>query len=510
MRARRPGTSLRASAITVAVLLVAAVGGTVTAGPAAAAVTAISTNPALYPTFNPGVSDYVVRCTQTTPVSVTVTATTGTTVRVDGKVPSGGAVQVPLRYGQSFTIAATSSGVTQNYFVRCLPAGFPTWTSQRSGSPQAEYYVVAPSLGFRASRWVIVYDTNGVPMWWTAPATNLPLDAKLVKNGASTDVLWADMQGNNVNVGPAAEERSLDGRSARTIHIVGPAGGPTYNLNPHEVQLLGNGDYLLIGDYSRSGVNLSSIGGAANATILDDVVQEVTPAGAAVWTWDAYDHVGVDEVDQPWRSTAIAGTGAHDVFHINSATTDNAGNVLVSLRFTDAVFLVANPAGTSNPGRIVWKLGGVAAQKDGGKVLTISDPGCSGSCFGGQHYARFFDAGDAKLYVTLHDNGTNRGRAPRAVRYQIDTVAGTATRVEQLADPTIRSASCCGSAKKLAGGDWVASWGANPLVAEYSASGARVFSITFSGAYSYRADPVAPGVLTRAALRTAMNTLYPR
>ena len=112
--------------------------------------------------------------------------------------------------------------------------------------------------------------------------------------------------------------------------------------------------------------------------------------------------------------------------------------------------------------------------------------------------------------MTLHDNGTNRGRAPRAVRYLIDTAAGTATRVEQVADPAIRSASCCGSAKKLAGGDWVASWGANPLVAEYSASGARVFSITFSGAYSYRADPVLPGVLTRAALRTAMNTLYPR
>ena len=39
-----------------------------TAAPAGAAVTAISTNPALYPAFSPGVSDYVVRCTQTTPV----------------------------------------------------------------------------------------------------------------------------------------------------------------------------------------------------------------------------------------------------------------------------------------------------------------------------------------------------------------------------------------------------------------------------------------------------------
>ena len=514
MRARRPWRSLRASAVTVAVLFAGAVGGVtggaIAAGPAAAAVTAISTNPALYPTFNPGVSDYVVRCTQTTAVRVTVTATAGTTVHVDGKVPAGGAVQVPLRYGQSFTIEATSAGMTQDYFVRCLPAGFPPWTSQRPGTPQAEYYLVAPSLGFGASRWVIIFDTHGVPIWWMAPAANLPLDAKLVQNGSSTDVLWTDMQASNVNVGPAAEEHSLDGRTSRTVHIVSPAGGPTYNLNPHEVQLLGNGDDLLIGDYPRPGVDLSPIGGSTSATILDDVVQEVTPAGAAVWTWDAYDHVGIAEVDPQWRSTAIAGTAAHDVFHINSATTDGAGNLLVSLRYTDAAFFVDNPAGTTNAGRVVWKLGGVAAQKDGGQVLTISDSGCSGTCFGGQHYARFFDAGDGKQYVSLHDNGTNRGRSPRAVRYLIDPLAGIATRVEQVTDPAIRSASCCGSAKRLPGGDWVASWGANPLVAEYTPAGARVFSITFNGPYSYRTDPVLPGVLTRPALRAAMNTMSPR
>ncbi len=53
-------------------------------------------------------------------------------------------------------------------------------------------------------------------------------------------------------------------------------------------------------------------------------------------------------------------------------------------------------------------------------------------------------------------------------------------------------------------------WGANPLVAEYSPSGGRVFALTFSGAYSYRADPVLPGLLSRDALRSGMNTRYPR
>jgi len=469
-----------------------------------------STTPGLYPAFAPGISDYVVRCTPGVPVQVSVAnsdaADTTTTVSVGGQAPKAGAftTSVGLGYSQGFTVAVAQGAASTSYHVRCLPSGFPSWTTQRPGTPQAQFYLVAPSLGSAPTSWAIVYDANGVPLWWMAPSgTSRPLDAKLVLNGGRPDVLWTDMQAGNVNVGPAAEEHSLDGSFSRTIHISSP-----YTLNPHEVQRLSNGNYLVIGGYNKTGVDLTPIGGTANATILDDVIQEVTPTGAVVWTWDAFNHVGIDEVDTPWRSTATAGTGVHDVFHINSAVTDASGNLLVSLRYTDAVFYVTDPGASASPGKVVWKLGGTTTQHDGGTVLAISDPSCTGSCFGGQHYARFFDAGDGNLYVTLHDNGTNRGRAPRAVRYRIDLANGTATRVEQVTDASVPSASCCGSAQRLPGGDWVVSWGANPVVAEYSTSG-RVFSITFSGAYSYRADAILPGVLTPDMLRSAMDTRYP-
>jgi Arylsulfotransferase (ASST)/Fibronectin type III domain len=473
----------------------------------------ISTSPGLYPAFSPAISDYVVRCSPATPVAVSVSnsdsSDTTTTVSVDGQPAKAGmfTAKVSVGYSQSFAIALTQGTTAQQYFVRCLPSGFPTWSSQHVGATQSQYYLVAPSLGTSASRWAIIYDTDGVPLWWMAPSTAsvLPLDVKLVENGGRPDVLWTDMQSGSINVGTGAEEHSLDGSFAQTIHIASP-----YTLNPHEVQRLANGDYLVIGGYNRSGVNLSSIGGPASATILDDVVEEVTPAGTAVWTWDAYDHVGIDEVDSPWWKTAVSGSGAHDVYHINSAVTDSGGNLLVSLRYTDAVFFVADPAGASNPGRVMWKLGGTSNQKDGGTVLAISDPSCSGSCLGGQHYARFVDLGDGHLYVSLHDNGTNRGRPPRAVLYAVDPAAGTATRVEQLTDSSITASSCCGSAERLSGsGDWVVAWGSNPMVAEY-ASGSPVFTLAFSGAYSYRADAIAPGVLTREQLRGAMDTLYPR
>jgi Arylsulfotransferase (ASST)/Fibronectin type III domain len=496
-----------------ALLTICAVVASVNAAGSAASVSTvgISTTPALYPAFDPGITSYVVRCTPSTPVGVSVSnsdpSDTTTTVSVNGQAPTTGAfsTQVSLGYSQGFTITVANGATTRDYDVRCLPSGFPTWTSQRPGTPQAAYYLVAPSLGSSPSRWAIIYDTNGVPVWWMAPASTSvrPLDAKLVENGGRADVLWTDMQSGNVNVATAAEEHSLDGSFARTIHT-----SSGYTQNPHEVQLLGNGNYLVIGGYNRTGVNLSAIGGATSATILDDVVEEITPGGSVVWTWDAYDHVGINEIDSPWWSTARAGFGAHDVYHINSAVTDSAGNLLVSLRFTDAAFFVSNPGGASSPGKVLWKLGGTSMQKDGGSVLSISDPSCSGTCLGGQHYVRLVDLGDGGTYVSLHDNGTNRGRPPRGVLYKLDLAAKTATKVGQVTDAAIHTASCCGSAKLLSGGDWVASWGANPLVAEY-ASGGRVFSLTFGGPYSYRVDPILPGVLSQSGLWDAMNTLYP-
>jgi len=511
LRRRHPGLARRARATVLAFGVCVAVAGATPLGSTADVSTVrFSTTPGLYPAFAPSISDYVVRCTPGTPVQVSIANTdssdTTTMVSVGGQAPRTGAfsTSVGLGYSQGFTVAVAQGATSKSYHVRCLPAGFPTWTTQQIAAPQAQFYLVAPSLGSVPTSWAIVYDANGVPLWWMAPSgTSRPLDAKLVVNGGRPDVLWTDMQAGNVNAGPAAEEHSLDGTFAKTIHISSP-----YTLNPHEVQLLSNGNYLVIGGYNKAGVDLSPIGGSTSATILDDVIQEVTPSGTVVWTWDAYAHVGIDEVDTPWRTTATAGTGVHDVYHINSAVTDSSGNLLVSLRYTDAVFYVTDPAASSNAGKVIWKLGGTATQHDGGTLLAISDPSCSGSCFGGQHYARFFDAGDGNLYVTLHDNGTNRGRAPRAVRYRIDLTNDTATKVEQITDTAIQSASCCGSAQRLPGGDWVVSWGANPVVAEYSTAG-RVFAITFNGAYSYRADAILPGVLTPDALRSAMDARYP-
>ena len=85
--------------------------------------------------------------------------------------------------------------------------------------------------------------------------------------------------------------------------------------------------------------------------------------------------------------------------------------------------------------------------------------------FGGQHDARL--VGNT---LTLFDNGSLRGRAPRALRFQLDLVARTATLVNEIENPAVSFSGCCGSARLLPGGHWVVSWGGRSAISEQTES----------------------------------------
>jgi hypothetical protein len=477
------------------------------------------TNSSLYPAFDPAVRDYVIRLTNTTQVvQVAVTnsdaSDTTTTVSVDGHTPLVGAftTSLTLTQGQGFRIRAVQGATSRDYYVRSLANGFPTWGSQRPGSPQAEYFVVVPvptsgGVGI-PNRYISMYDTNGVPVWWTRPVyPHRPVDAKLLPND---DVIWTESDLDGAGAGLKAEQHRLDG--SIVDDAIAPVGG--YQLDAHEIQLLSNGNYLVIAASNKCCYDLSSHGGPASATIRDSIIQEVTPGGIALWTWEASDHVGIDETQQQWWSSIIYGTGSpYDVFHINSAAMDAAGNLLISLRHANAVYKLVSPTNQINPGKIIWKLSGSVPTVEPGTMLTVSgDPIFNaGGGFGGQHYARWYDAGDGLLYLTVHDNGSNLSRPPRGVRYRIDEAARTATLIEDVRDTASPSMTslCCGSAARLPTGNWVMSWGGNALVTELTPSGSRVFVLTL-GVFSYRCGCVLPGAVTREQLRAGMDVQYPR
>ena len=121
------------------------------------------------------------------------------------------------------------------YHVRCLPSNFPTWEYKRYLDPQHEFYVVTPTLaiGATAPSYAVIFDNNGVPVWWYTDSPAPPSDAKVLPEG--TIAWWGSPPG-----GDAYEIRNLDGE---LLNAVRPVNGI---IDPHDFQIAPNGDYLII------------------------------------------------------------------------------------------------------------------------------------------------------------------------------------------------------------------------------------------------------------------------
>jgi len=476
----------------------------------------------MYPAFNPSTTDYVSRCNASTPLTVSIGAPSGTAVSVDYRPWQAGIFDdtVPLAQGQDVAVAVLPpSGPETAYYIRCLPSDFPNWSVQQTAASQAAGFVgmvIGTGNPVPTSSHCTVFNSQGVPVWWSP--TLFALYCTVLPDG---NIGWI-FNGN-------LEEHRLDGSTLTTIS---PAPVPGGLADGHDLLVLPNGDYVLVADTTRSGVDLSAELGSSytSTSISDPVIEEFTSSGSLVGSWDTYDHIPVSEWDPQWYGqTTPCPTGSvptcYDVYHWNSIEYTGSG-FMVSYRHLDAVYnIVESTSQLQSSDTIQWKLGSSPGQPTTevpGESLTVtndpvftpSDPStCTATAdpchFGGQHDARLNSDGT----VSLYDDGTgiSPARPPRAVRYAIDTTAMTATLEESVTDAAAPPASiCCGSARKLVGGDWVIGWGGTNVATENAAAdGAETLRLQFDpNVLIYRMVPLTSSQFNLYALRAGMDAQY--
>jgi hypothetical protein len=462
------------------------------AAPAQASVD-VTAHPTLYPRFDRKVSDYVSRCSTDRPLRLDVRASGGDRVAVGDRAAKSGefSARVRRRVGTAVEIRVKRKGAGTTHRVRCLPRDFPRWRVRRRGTPKAQWYLVTP-IGGRTRGQVAIFDSDGVPVWWWHSSSYGPWDAKLLPNGR---LAWTRYLGDRFGTrdAEAYEERELDGTLRRSIRVVG---APT---DTHELQQLPNGNYLVEAYKPRDGVDLRPYG-PADARVYDALIQELTPSGKVVWSWNSKDHIRLAETGRWWQflnrqgSPESSDRRSWDLVHVNSIEPD-ADGLILSARHLDAVFRIDRATGA-----VDWKLGGTKRPES---LRVIGDPHAH-LPLAGQHDARLW--GDGTL--TVLDNRTGFDVPPRAVRYRIDTDARTARLLESIDVPDDLRSECCGSARKLRGSHWVVYWGAKPgPVTEQTPAGKLVFELDFGRRWGYRGIPVEPGVLSAKALRRAMERL---
>ena len=235
----------------------------------------------------------------------------------------------------------------------------------------------------------------------------------------------------------------------------------------------------LILSYDTATANLTSIGGPADQTVINGIVQEIDiSTGAVLFQWNSEDHVPFSQSEQPLPASPST---PWDWFHINAVHLDTDGSLLIDARDTWTTYDVSPWSGN-----ILWQLGG----KDSSFTLQAA-PGqlldSANEIFAWQHDPEALGNG----YYTFFDNessGTPLLPYSRAITVRLNPWTHVATLVASEDQPEGLSAPSQGNAQTTSDGDLFVGWGALPYFSEFNRLGQLIFNAEFpAGVNTYRA-----------------------
>ncbi len=521
------------------------------AGSSLAGVTASSPY-ALSPAFSPNTNDYVIHCASgINQVTFTLTGNEGAITAFSnqqGSSVSGNSVSLNLSLvpNQAVVINAPDPANTGNapvqYWIRCLPPNFPALQVNAAGPSNPEwtpgyYFTGNITTSANSGYYAMVLDGNGTPVWYQQ--LGAASGGSTVVQPLPNDVIsWAPSLGPGLGAGINGD--AFTGFNLDTQSTIAPLPAATSPTDGHELVPLPNGDRMMIStpvinkDLTGLGTGVIANTGtptpasAADNNAVDCRVEEVSPQNTAVWTWIASQHIGLDETNTlpnpgpTWSLATINNSPAADIYHCNSVAVDEDasspyfGDVLVSMRHLNAVFLI-----DKTTGNVIWKMGGTVlnsgdpeeGQTTPAKYLTVTDD--SETTFCGQHDARFVPTPNPAVEdVSVFDDHTLCTGASRGVEYAIDTTADTATPDYQYVQQQGFSVVATGSfrrapdaANDIGSGTSVIDWGFSiqhflPGFTEVDSSGNVLMDVRLpNNEVLYRAIKVPPGDVNLSLLR---------
>jgi hypothetical protein len=264
--------------------------------------------------------------------------------------------------------------------------------------------------------------------------------------------------------------------------------GNGLSADGHEFLITPQNTALILA-YTTATADLTSIGGPANQTVIDGVVQEINiKTGKVLFQWNSADHVPYSQSEQPLPASP---SEPWDWFHINAVKLDTDGNLLIDSRNTWTSYKVDR-----HSGKIIWQLGGKASRNNfniqaaPGQILNKA-----GLITAWQHdfeaqgngIYTFFDNESAGVANTGVDATAQFGLS-RAVTVKLDQHTHTATLINSFDQPEGLTAPSQGNSQRTAAGNTVVGWGSLPYFSEFAPNGQLLYNAQFpTGVNSYRA-----------------------
>lgn len=303
--------------------------------------------------------------------------------------------------------------------------------------------------------YIMILENDGTPFFYKR-VKNRTLDFKVQPTGTLTRWNGGDML--------YFSEMDSTYQDIDTLKCKG------YETDPHELQLLSNGHFLLIALEERT-FDMSQIisGGDSSATVRGCNIHEYDEQHNLVFEWSSWDHFEIaDAIHENLYRSFI------DYVHMNAIAVDYDGHLLISSRNLDEVTKI-----NRETGEIMWRFGGANNQ-----FQLVNDK--HGITY--QHDIR--PVPGVPNNYTLYDNGVHHEpKFSRAVEFHLDTTDMTATKVWEYRHEPDRFSLRMGNAQRLPNGNTLINWavGELPKATEVTPDGEIVYEMFFKEpADSYR------------------------
>ncbi len=338
-----------------------------------------------------------------------------------------------------------------------VPSNFPHIDITINDNPD-DGYIFIDNRGGRGVPWNVIFDNTGCPVWYRQ-VPDERRDFKVQPNGWATMII----RGGYGEFGGSGQGFLALDKNYQPVKTFYATNG--YYTDEHELQVLEDGGYLLIGRRNEK-VDMSEYvsGGQENATVLETCIQEYTADDELVFQWAAWDHLDIRDIE-------LSDIKSNRMYfsHMNSIDIDTDSHIIVSNRELSEVTKIHRQTG-----EIIWRLGGAHNQ------FTYIDDPLQGTR--NQHAARVL--GD-NIY-SIFDNGNGHNpRLSRAVKYQLDTEKMTATLIWEFRDEPDKYSHYMGNAQPLPNGNMLINWavGHLPKLTEVRPNGEKAFEMNFVNEY---------------------------
>jgi hypothetical protein len=383
----------------------------------------------------------------------TVTSAQEDTIAVLGLTP-GTAYELRLVvYGGGSLSLDSLISAPLTFTTGPLPLDLPAYTA--GGITPLDGYIV-----FSATPFGIIIDGTGRVVWYkrfpgTGPSLNFmaqptgTLVGRLNTGDATDDDPFIELD-------PAGFER----RQLRCVN--------NRPLRFHDLLLSGDGSYWIMCDESRT-MDLSAVGGDANAQVTGTTIQHVDPAGTLLFEWTPFDHFLITDADP----SVYQGVAEVNWTHGNSFDFDTDGNLLIAFRSLDEITKINSQSGT-----VMWRMGGLRNQ--------FTFEGSPDAGFLRQHNVRVVGPG---RFIILDNLGLSINES-RYERYLVNADARTATLEQSYAStPPVRTL-IGGSVQAAGPGRYLVSFGTEGRVELFDASGLKLWNIEGDPGYVFRAQRI--------------------